>query len=390
MDYLEKVLSDDAFRRQEFPVTAREIYMGHAGVSPFPKVTADAVRGHLFRSERGSQDSVESHGFVAEARQRAATLLGAHADEIALLGPTSHGLGLVAKGIAWESGDEVVYYGDDYPSNAYPWQDLDGQGVRSVVLQSEYPGVITWELVESALTERTKLVALASCNFMSGYRIDMETIGRNLRERGILFSVDAIQTLGAFETTVEHVDFLSSGGHKWLLSPMASGIFYVRRSNWDILKPAMLGAMNVESPDYVTQDSIRFLDSAERYESGALNLLGIAGMNASMGLLLDVGLDAVSKQILELRRAILERLRAHGYQTYLESTGYDDEAGDRQSGIVVLTHPDKSMEPLYARLTSENVVASLRKNRAGQAFLRLSPHFYNTLDEVERVAGLLV
>ena len=108
-----------------------------------------------------------------------------------------------------------------------------------------------------------------------------------------------------------------------------------------------------------------------------------------MGLLLDVGLDAVSKQILELRRAILERLRPHGYQTYLESTDYDDEAGDHQSGIVVLTHPDKSMESLYERLVSENVVASLRKNRAGKAFLRLSPHFYNTLDEVERVAGLL-
>lgn len=390
MNYLEKVLSDDVFRRQEFPVTAREIYMGHAGVSPYPHVTADAIRGHVFRSERGSQDTEESNDCVEEARRRAATLLGADAEEIALLGPTSYGLGLVANGIAWEPGDEVVFYGDDYPSNAYPWQDLNGLGVRSVVLQSEYPGVITWELVESALTERTKLVALATCNFMSGYRIDVEMIGRNLRERGILFSLDAIQTLGAFETNVEYVDFLSAGGHKWLLSPMSSGIFYVRRSNWDLLKPSMLGAMNVESPDYVTQDSIRFLDSARRYESGALNLSGIAGMNASMGLLLDVGMDTVSKQILELRSAILERLRPHGYQTYLESAGYDDEAGDHQSGIVVLTHPEKSIESLYARLGSENVVASLRKNRAGQAFLRLSPHFYNTLEEVERVTGLLV
>ena len=185
---------------------------------------------------------------IRRARQLCAEFIGAAAEEIALLGPTSLGLSLFANGIPWEAGDEVLCYAGDYPANVYPWLDLRRRGVIVRYLEPERPGEITPELVAAALTPRTRLVALASCHFFTGYRIDVDAIGRLLHERGVLFSVDAIQTLGAFPMNVEHVDFLSADAHKWMLGPLAIGIVYVKKRHFELLRPTLLGAWNVVSP----------------------------------------------------------------------------------------------------------------------------------------------
>lgn len=378
---IEPYISDEATRRRHFPVADRRVFMAHAAVTALPRAAVEAMDEY---SRRGSEDSQENPWTweqLQRTREAAARLLGAGADEVAMLGPTSLGLNLVAAGLPWQPGDEVVYYADDYPANVYPWRGLEARGVKAVPVRTEQPGRITWDVVEAALTRRTRLVALASCHFTSGYRIDLDGIGLRLRERDVLFSVDAIQSLGAFPMTVEHVDFLSADSHKWLLGPMGAGIFYVKRSRMEILAPALLGALNVVSPDYVAQDEMRFHPGARRYEPGTLSFPGLLGMRASMELLLDAGIDAVAARIVELRAALLEAVRPMGFRLYGEDAV--------PSGILSIHHPERDSKATFQRLRDNGVSLSLRHDRDGLALLRFSPHFYNTFEEIDRVAGLL-
>ena len=227
---------------------------------------------------------------IDATRKLCADLIGADKSEVALLGPTSLGLSLFANGITWREGDEVVCYYDDYPSNVYPWMALASQGVKIRQLRPERPGHITPELVERELSSRTRLVALASCHYLSGWRIDVDAIGESLHKRGVLFSVDAIQTLGAFPFSVRFVDFLSADAHKWMLGPMAIGIVYVARQHFELCRPTLLGSWNIHSPQFLAQETIKFHETAQRYEPGVLNVAGAYGMKASLEMIEATGL----------------------------------------------------------------------------------------------------
>jgi selenocysteine lyase/cysteine desulfurase len=243
-------------------------------------------------------------------------------------------------------------------------------------------GQITPELVAENLTDQTRLVALASCHFVSGWRIDHDAIGRVLREREVLFCLDAIQTLGAFPTTVEHVDFLAADAHKWLLGPCAAGIFYVRRELQDRLVPSSFGWNNVRCPNYVAQEEMHLRSDARRYEAGSFNILGIAGMNAALGLLLEVGIESITAD-LEAKRAWLVRaLQEKGYEVFYPEA---IETG----GITSCWLEGGDMSALGEKLARENVVASVRADRSGRDYLRFSPHFYNTPKELEKAVSLL-
>jgi len=216
-------LADEEMRQAAFPVSTRCTFLGHAGVTALPRAAADAVIDYTRECAEQDQEFEGVLRRVQAARQTCADFIGAAPQEIALLGPTSLGLSLFANGLPWQAGDEVVCYLDDYPANVYPWKNLERLGVRVVLLQPERPGEITPELVAGALSPRTRLVALASCHFLTGYRIDVDAIGRLVHNHGALFSLDAIQTIGAFATRVDHVDFLSADAHKWMLGPLAAG-----------------------------------------------------------------------------------------------------------------------------------------------------------------------
>ena len=321
---------------------------------------------------------------VARARAVCANLIGADASEVALLGPTSLGLSLFANGLNWAPGDELLYYGDDYPANVYPWMALQDRGVVIRPLRPNVAGGITPELVEEALTPRTRLVALASCHFLSGRRIDVDAIGRMLQARGVLFSVDAIQTIGAAPISVKYVDFLSGDAHKWMLGPLAIGIVYVAKRNFEICRPTLLGAWNVKSPDFVAQDKIVFEDTARRYEPGVLNIAGMYGMKASLEMLSEIGIDRVQASILDCRDYLESRLSEMGFE-FLSPCAPDP----LRSGILTARHPRKDGSRLFAALEAANITASLRSNRAGEKWLRFSPHFYNTRSEMDRVVDVL-
>lgn len=381
---LDALLSDEALRQQEFPVIKDSLFLAHAGVTILPRRVTRTMQEYLEQCCLRMQEYPEAWKAVNETRVIAAELIGAKASEIALIGPTSVGLSLVANGLPWQTGDEVVCYLDDYPANVYPWTDLERHGVVLKRLQPASPGAITPELVEAALTPKTKLVALASCHFLSGYRIEIDRIGRMLRERGILFCLDAIQTVGAFETRVDHVDFLSADSHKWMLGPMSAGIFYVREELQDRLRPSLLGSWNVRSPNFIAQEEIAFERGGRRYEPGALNISGILGMKAGIDLIQEVGIPAISAQLLKLKARLHAGLQPLGF-TFLGP----DPRSLNASCITTIQHPQRSLADISAHLTAHNITTSLRHNRAGQPLLRFSPHFYNTEAEMDRVAQVI-
>jgi cysteine desulfurase/selenocysteine lyase len=347
-----------------------------------PRVVANAIIRFVEESAANFENFTALLHSIQEARVSAAKLIGSSPEEIALIGPTSLGLSLFANGIDWKPGDEVICYLDDYPANVYPWLNLRSRGVTVRLLRPLETGALTPELVAEALTPRTRLVALASCNFVSGFRIDLSAIGRLLREKEILFSVDAIQTLGAFPTTVEYVDFLSADAHKWMLGPLAIGVVYVRKECFDLCRPTLLGSWNVKAPGFVAQEEIEFHPTAQRYEPGAMNLMGIFGMKAAIDMLLEIGIARVAERILMITDRLAGGLQRLGF-TLLSSA-----EGPNASGIVTVSRPGTDMEALFQRLTAANVVCSSRQDRQGRHYIRFSPHFYNTEAEVDQVLKL--
>lgn len=374
---------DEAARLAAFPVCRNKIFLAHAAVTTLPRAVADAMQRYVEISATSHQEDEETWRVIKNTRAAAGALIGAHADEIALLGPTSLGLSLFANGIEWKEGDEVICYADDYPANVYPWLDLRRRGVVVHLLRPQRPGEITLDLVDSVLTERTRLVALASAHFFSGYRIDVNAIGEHLHRRGILFAVDAIQTVGAFPFDATHVDFLSADAHKWMLGPCAIGIVMVKRAHFDRLRPTLLGSWNVYSPGFVAQENIRFMPTAQRYEPGVLNFAGLYGMKAGIDLIQQIGIDRVAARLLGLKAYLIAKLEALGFEII------GQREGPAAHVITTCRHPRADHSALHAKLAEASIVCSLRQDRSGVSYLRFSPHFYNTEAEFDRVADVL-
>lgn len=381
---LETFLTNDASREKAFPVLKKQCFLAHAAVSIIPQVAAQALKDFADFATEEQQETMGIMKQLEACRKEAAQLIEAESGEIALLGPTALGLNLVANGLEWEAGDEVVFYQDDYPANVYPWQNLEKKGVNLVPLQLEKPGRITWDSIEAHLSEKTKLVALASAHFLTGYRIDIDEIGKKLQERNILFCLDGIQTIGAFPVSVKYVDFLSADSHKWMLGPMGAGIFYVKKKNFDRLKPTLLGSWNVVSPQFIAQEKIDYYEGGRRYEPGSLNIPGILAMKASLELIQSYGIEAISKQILRLKRHLTTQLEQMGYKPLL---GLEEEE-KWFSGIMTFRVPSKHGEILPERLADSKVSVSFRHNREGEKLLRVSPHFYNTEEDLEKLISV--
>jgi cysteine desulfurase/selenocysteine lyase len=223
-------------------------------------------------------------------------------------------------------------------------------------------------------------VALASNHFVAGYRLDIQTIGKALHLRNILFCVDGIQTVGAFPAPLEHVDFMAADAHKWLLGPCGAGIFFVRKSLQEKLRPAVYGWHNIRCPNFVAQERLVYPPDARRYEAGSANLLGLVGLNAAMELLLEIGLENIAAALLRQRALLVPALHEKGW-TVLQA----DASPANASGIVSFYRPETDMPALHQTLMAEHIETSLRTDRGGRHYLRVSPHFYNTDGEIHRL-----
>jgi selenocysteine lyase/cysteine desulfurase len=381
---LAEILSNEDLRRHEFPVMQEKVFFAHAGDCPLPRRVAEAIAHYARQATTGDQERFVYPGILQKGRQLAAQLLNCQPDEVAFVGPTSLGLSFIASGLKLRRGDNVLIYLDDYPSNVYPWLALAEQGVEVRLMNTRGLGAIRTLDVTGQVDENTRLVALASCHFISGYRIDLAAIGRSLRERNILFCVDAIQTLGAFPTTVEQVDLLAADAHKWLLGPCGAGLLYVRRSLQDQMNPPIYGWHNVRCPNFVAQEQIVFSSGSKKFEAGTQNLLGLVGLIAAMELILELGVENIARELLRKRAVLVPALEAKGY-TVLEAKA-SPEVG---SGIVSFHRPGSDLAALHQKLEAARIITSLRGTRDGQQYIRVSPHYYNSDAELHKMLDLI-
>ncbi|WP_395820615.1 aminotransferase class V-fold PLP-dependent enzyme [Archangium minus] len=368
----------DAYR-SEFPVVQEQLYFNHAGVSPTSQRVATAMREwvddlllHGVRFERGWEARTEN------ARGLAARMIGAAPEEIALVRNTSHGLGLVAEGLDWRPGDEVaVATSIEYPSNVYPWLHLRDRGVVVREIEPRDEGV-TPEAVAAALTPRTRLVALSSVQFASGYRTDLEAIGALCERSGVLFCVDGIQSVGCIPVDVKksRIHFLSADSHKWMIGICGIGFLYVDRNVLPRVRPVLVGWRSTTDSWNFNRSHFELRPDATKFEEGSHNYAGIYALGAALGLLLEVGMENVEARIRALLAHADAELRAIGCET--------GPSAEHRAGILAFLPPRGDVKALASYLSERNVSFSLRRGR-----IRISPHFYNQPGEIDRLVEMV-
>ncbi len=361
-------------------ITKRWAFFDHAAVAP---ITARAQKTiNEWAGDMADNGDVMEHRWVRrieEVRGLAGRLLDADPLDIAFIKNTSEGIGIVAEGFPWKPGDNIVTAAEEYPANIYPWMNLAARGVEFRAVPSR-DGRIWIDDIRSAIDSRTRLVSLSFVEFASGFRNDLDAVGSLCRERGIFFFVDAIQGLGVLPLSVRQtpVDFLAADGHKWLLGTEGAGILYVRRDLIDMLHPVGVGWNSVIGARNFGKIDFRLKPNAGRWESGSLNVGGIAALGASLELLLEIGIPAIQGRVIELTDYLCERAKTIGLEVYSSRRPED------KSAIVSLVCPQADPIQLVRRFKKEGVVINQRAGR-----LRVSPHFYNTQTEIDRLIDLL-
>jgi selenocysteine lyase/cysteine desulfurase len=350
--------------------------LNHAAVAPLPRRTALAMQAL-------AQDSLDFGSLHYDrwletyeaVRVAGAKLIGAQRSEIALVKNTSEGISMVAQGLDWRPGDKIVAFREEFPSNYYPWLRLESKGCGVEWLSATDP----LEKIETAC-RGARLLAISFVQYLSGFRANLNAIGEICQRHQCFFFVDAIQGLGAFSLNVEtaHIDALAADGHKWLLGTEGCGILYVRQARQDSIVPMEFGWTTVAGfADYASRDMALRKD-AGRYECGTLNTIGIHGLQASLELLLEAGTEHVSEAVRGLADRLAAGAKSKGYQLLCERTP------ENGAGIIAIQKAGIDSRKMVHDLKKSGVIAAPR-----QGWVRLSPHFYISPEEIDRVIELL-
>jgi selenocysteine lyase/cysteine desulfurase len=367
----------------EFLLADDIIYVNHAAVAPWPRRTVEAVR--TFAEENGRYGSRNYAGWVHTEtllREQLRQLLHARSTgEIALLKNTSEALSVVAWGLPWTAGDNVVISNQEFPSNRVVWESLDALGV-----ETRHADLDKKESPEAALIarmdERTRLLSVSAVQYGTGLRLNLGQLGAACRERGILFCVDAIQSLGAVDLNVRHcqADFVMADGHKWMLAPEGLAVFYCRQEVMENIALRQYGWHMLENPLDFDSHSRAVAHDARRFECGSPNMLGIHALHASLGLLQETGIERIEQQVLENSRCVLDYLagRRDRYEIITPGTP------GRHAGIVTFRPLQETPDALFERLRQNRVACALRGGG-----VRFSPHFYTPREQLLTALHLL-
>ena len=366
---------------REFPVTETYIYMNHAGVAPLSRRVQDAMTGFIEDATVNGAVNSDQWAEAAEVcRAAAAQLINADTTGIAFMKNTTQGILIAANGIDWREGDNVVTTAVEFPANIYPWWSLkERYGVQTRMVP-ERDGCIHIEDIASAIDARTRALTISHVEFASGFRNDIQALGDLCREHNIWFIVDAIQSLGVIEVDVKscNVDILAADGHKWLLAPEGAAIFYCADEKRERLINTNIGWSSVVNPrDFLDYDLTQKPD-ATRFEEGSYNSVGLYGLKAALDLLLEVGIPTIEGRVLGLTKHLIEGLEAKGYRVITPKKDLD------RAGIVIFESERHTPSEIYEKLHAENIITAERGSG-----VRVSPHFYNTTSEVERLLEVL-
>ncbi|MGO9019240.1 MAG: aminotransferase class V-fold PLP-dependent enzyme [Syntrophobacteraceae bacterium] len=367
------MMKDLSQYRSEFPITNNFCFLNNAAIAAPPLRVAKAVSDlmHQFANE-GFVRYPEWMKTVDRTRSLFARLINADPSEVCFTANTSEALSIVAGGISWKRGDKIMVPVPDFPSNVYPWVNLERAGVEICFVRKN-EGRFGLPDITAVLRPGTRLIAVSSTDFATGFRCDLEELGNFCRQNGILLCVDAIQSLGAIPLDVKScgVHFLACGGHKWLLSTMGIGALYVSKEVNDLLHPIRVGWRSVENEENFYNLELKLKADARRFEAGTLNLAGITALGTSLDMLLEIGIERIFERISGLNDVISTELGRRNFQVVSSM-----EPGHR-SGILSFVPEDAGR--LFRHLLNTKVLAAQRGNA-----VRLSPHFYNDESDVER------
>lgn len=366
--------------RDQFPyLKLGKIYLNHASLSPVPQPVID--RANLFlkrRSETHIDDMSQYIHDSEEAKQKLALLLNGEPDRFAFFDNTSTGLNILAQGLDWKPGDRVLLNDVEFPSNVYPFLNLKNLGVEIDFVHSKKGAVNSDDILASVRPE-TRLISISAVQFLSGYRANLKRIGEFCRENGIIFSVDAIQALGALPVDVKEckIDFLSSGTQKWLLGLMGLSFIYITEELQHEITPRFVGWASMDDQTSMLEYNFSFKKSADALQNGTINMIGVNALIGALDLIHTVGISRIESRIIEHTLYMNERLQEIGIKPL--SAKYKTK---NLSGIVSFSSPRAKM--IHQKLTEAKISSSLR-----EGFVRLSHHFYNTTEELEAAVEVI-
>lgn len=373
---------DSSLIQKEFPQPEDLYYLNHAAVAPWPTRTAEAVG--QFAQENitiGAKDYPNWLAKEKHLRKQLQSLINAPAvDDIALVKNTSEAISIVACGIDWQQGDNVVSSNEEFPSNRIPWEAQSRHGVefREVPIQGQDPE----QALIDACNKNTRLLTISSVQYASGLRIDLERLGTFCAQNQILFCVDAIQTLGAIKMDAQAIqaDFIMADGHKWMLGPEGIALFYCRESAREHITLNQYGWHMVEQYGNYDLKDWTPAKSARKFECGSNNLMGVHALSASLSLFEEIGMDTIEKSVLDHSRYLMEHL-AQDNRISLITPSKEQAYG----GIVTFQVHDHDHSALHRNLLNENVICA---HRGGG--IRFSPHFYTTREKIDKSLEILL
>ncbi len=365
---------DDA--RKLFPHIEKGItYLNHAATGPFSTRLLDEMKEYFrTRSEENIDDYPAFIKITEATRNMLAAFLNTDNSRIAFLDNTTNGLNLLAQGLKWQQGDEIILNDLEFPANIYPFMNLEKKGVKIIIVKS-HDGIVSAEDIIEKITPKTKLVSVSMVQFLSGYRIDLKKLGAECKRQSILLSVDAIQGLGAFRLDVQdcHIDFISCGTQKWMLGLQGLSFIYVSDNLQPKLDPVYVGWLGVNDGWNLLDYNLSLKDSAERFQPGSLNSAGIYALNASLKLFREFGIDKVESRVLANSKLLMSELRKIGLEPLLPVSEEKYISG-------IVSFPHKNAYSILEVLKEKKIEAAVR-----EGIMRISPHFYNNAEDIGRL-----
>lgn len=362
--------------RKLFPhLETNQIYFNHAAIGPWCKPALDRI---AFYTSQRSGEKIENYTDIIKwnvnAKEKLGKLLNAPSHRIAWVDNVSNGLNILAQGLDWKSGDRIILNDLEFPSNVYPFMNLINYGVEIDFVKS-VDGKVDFEEIEKAVTQRTKLISISSVQFLSGYMADIDSIGEFCKSKGIIFCVDAIQGAGVVQMDVEKskIDFLAGGTQKWLVSAQGLSYIYLTDELQSRINQKFVGWTSVKDAWNLLDYNLDFRTSAERFQNGTMNALGIAVFEAVLSIFVELGMQNIERRVLENTNYFIGKLAEVGVDPVLKNI-----PENKRAGIVSFKH-EKSKE-IFEKLEKKRIYAAVR-----EGMIRFSPHFYNSRKEIDLV-----
>ncbi|OGU54567.1 MAG: hypothetical protein A2V66_02735 [Ignavibacteria bacterium RBG_13_36_8] len=361
--------------RNHFPILkAGKIYFNHAAIGPLSDLVIRRLNKYI---ELRSTGEIENYPTQLEAsksaKEKLSRMFNTKPDRFSWIDSVSNGMNVLAQGIDWETGDRIILNDIEFPANVYPFLNLKKEGVEIDFAKSRN-GKVDVEDIEKLITPKTKLVSISLVQFLSGYRTDVVAISELCKKHNVIFSVDAIQGAGAVQVDIQksQIDFLCVGSHKWLMGLQGSSFFYISEELQERLTQKFVGWLSVVGGWDFTNYNLVLKSSAERFQNGSLNVIGIVALDESLNLFESIGMESIERRVLDNTEYFISELKGIGADVLMSSVPRKN-----LSGIVSVRHDSQKV---FDELLKKNIYFSLR-----MGILRFSPHFYNTKEEIDSV-----